>query len=100
MVDGGWPRRPAGERAGGRCRGAGRRRDVVGLRPRPHISKANAKLQAPRVAAARGLSPDAVLEMVDDHVDSSVLGMFGEPGVCVLGLNLALDEAAPVAPAG
>lgn len=59
----------------------------------PHISVANARLQAPRVAAARGLAEDEVLALVDDHTDGRVLGVLGEPGVNVLELNLALDEA-------
>lgn len=59
----------------------------------PHISVANARLQAPRVAEARGLTDDEVLALVDDHTDGRVLGVLGEPGVNVLELNLALDEA-------
>lgn len=58
----------------------------------PHISVANAELQAPRVAAARGMPVEAVLELVRSHTDGRVLGLFGEPGVNVLRLNLALDE--------
>jgi len=57
----------------------------------PHISVANARLQAPRVAEARGLSVDAVLAAVDDHVAGRALGVLGDPGVNVLELNLALD---------
>src|SRR6478735_3836808 len=57
----------------------------------PHISVANAKLQAPRVAAARGLPVETVLELVHEHTDGRTLGLFGEPGVNVLQLNLALD---------
>jgi len=63
----------------------------------PHISTANAKLQAQRVADARGMSVDAVLQLIDDHTDGRTLGVFGEPGVNVLGLNLALDAAHPAA---
>ena len=59
----------------------------------PHISVANARLQAPRVAEARGLSVDEVLELVDEHEDGRPLGFLGEPGVNVLELNLALDAA-------
>jgi K+-transporting ATPase ATPase C chain len=58
----------------------------------PHISKANARLQAPRVARARGLSLDEVLTLVDEHTDGRPLGFLGEPGVNVLELNLALDS--------
>lgn len=61
----------------------------------PHISEANARIQAPRVAAVRRLSLDRVLDLVDAHTDGRFLGLFGEPGVNVLKLNLALDEGAP-----
>jgi K+-transporting ATPase ATPase C chain len=57
----------------------------------PDISVANARLQAPRVARARGLTLDAVLRLVDDHTDRRGLGFLGEDGVNVLQLNLALD---------
>jgi K+-transporting ATPase ATPase C chain len=59
----------------------------------PHISVANARLQAPRVADARGLDVDTVLELVNDHISGRDLGFLGEKGVNVLELNLALDEA-------
>ena len=58
----------------------------------PQISVANARLQAPRVAEARGLDVDEVLALVDEHTDGRGLGFLGEPGVNVLELNLALDE--------
>ena len=57
----------------------------------PHISPANARLQAARVARARGLPLDRVLPLVDEHTDGRSLGFLGEPGVNVLELNLALD---------
>ena len=57
----------------------------------PHISVANARLQARRVADERGLEVTAVLELVDRHTDGRSLGFLGEPGVNVLELNLALD---------
>jgi K+-transporting ATPase ATPase C chain len=57
----------------------------------PEISVANAKLQAPRVAAARGLSVEEVLKQVDAHTSGRQWGFLGEPGVNVLELNLALD---------
>jgi potassium-transporting ATPase KdpC subunit len=57
----------------------------------PHISVANARLQAPRVARARGLGVGEVLELVDDHTENRALRILGEPGVNVLELNLALD---------
>lgn len=58
----------------------------------PHISVANARLQAPRVAAERGMSFDAVLSLIDEHTDARALGVLGEPGVNVVLLNLALDD--------
>ena len=58
----------------------------------PHISPANAHLQAARVAEERGLSAERVQQLIDDHIDGRWLGLFGEPGVNVLELNLALDE--------
>ena len=59
----------------------------------PHISPANADLQAARVTEVRGLSLERVEELIDDATDGRWLGIFGEPGVNVLELNLALDEA-------
>jgi K+-transporting ATPase ATPase C chain len=61
----------------------------------PHISEANARIQAHRVAAVRGLPLDRVEALVSDHTDGRSLGLFGEPGVNVLQLNIALDEEAP-----
>jgi K+-transporting ATPase ATPase C chain len=58
----------------------------------PHISVANARIQARRVAAARDLDVDDVLDLVDVHTDGRSLWFLGEPGVNVLELNLALDE--------
>jgi potassium-transporting ATPase KdpC subunit len=58
----------------------------------PHISIANAELQAARVAEARGLEVAQVLDLVDSHTDGRDLGVLGEPGVNVLMVNLALDD--------
>jgi K+-transporting ATPase ATPase C chain len=57
----------------------------------PHISLANAALQIPRVAKARGLSEDRVRQLVQQHTHERDLGIFGEPSVNVLTLNLSLD---------
>lgn len=57
----------------------------------PHISIANAKLQASRVATERGLPESKVLDLVEEHTDGRSLGFLGQPGVNVLQLNLALD---------
>ena len=58
----------------------------------PHISLANAELQAARVAKARGLPLEKVRELITRHTDPADLGFLGEPGVNVLALNLALDH--------
>jgi K+-transporting ATPase ATPase C chain len=57
----------------------------------PHISLANARLQAARVAERRGLSREQINELIDAATDGRFIGFFGEPGVNVLELNLALE---------
>ena len=64
----------------------------------PEISPAAAEIQVARVARARDLSPGLVRSLVRENTRGRLLGMFGEPGVNVLKLNLALDAAAPAAP--
>ncbi|NIF84428.1 K(+)-transporting ATPase subunit C [Comamonas sp. Tr-654] len=61
----------------------------------PHISLANALLQLPRVAKARGLSPDQVQSLLAQKTEQRTLGLLGEPRVNVLQLNLALDALQP-----
>lgn len=58
----------------------------------PHISTANARIQAHRVAAVRSLPLQRVLDLIGEHTDGRFLGLFGEPGANVLQLNLALDR--------
>lgn len=58
----------------------------------PHISERNAELQIPRVAKARGSSEEKVRELIQRYTDPRDLGVFGEPCVNVLQLNLALDQ--------
>jgi K+-transporting ATPase ATPase C chain len=62
----------------------------------PEISEANAKIQAHRIAAVRQLPLSEVEDLISAHTSSRFLGLFGEPGVNVLQLNIALDEEAPI----
>jgi K+-transporting ATPase ATPase C chain len=62
----------------------------------PHISVANARIQANRIAAVRSAPLERVLTLVRQHTDGRALGLLGEPGVNVLELNLALDQEFPV----
>jgi K+-transporting ATPase ATPase C chain len=58
----------------------------------PEISLRNAELQVPRVAKSRRLSEDKVRKLVQQNTERRDLGVFGDPGVNVLQLNLALDQ--------
>jgi potassium-transporting ATPase KdpC subunit len=58
----------------------------------PEISPAAAEFQIPRVARARGLSADSVRTLVARHTQARTWGIFGEPRVNVLELNLDLDS--------
>ena len=58
----------------------------------PDISPAYAQLQSRRIAAVRHLPLATVQQLIDEHTDGRSLGFFGEPGVNVLELNLALDK--------
>ena len=66
----------------------------------PHISLENASLQAVRVAKARGLAPERVQDLIAKSTEGRDLGIFGEAGVNVLRLNIALDAASRPATAG
>jgi potassium-transporting ATPase KdpC subunit len=59
----------------------------------PEISIANAGLQAPRVASARRIPKQEVQALIDQHLIGRSLGIFGEPRVNVLELNLALERS-------
>lgn len=63
----------------------------------PEISLAAAQYQAARVARARGLSHERVNALIEQHTQLRALGLFGEPRVNVLALNLDLDQEAKVA---
>jgi K+-transporting ATPase ATPase C chain len=65
----------------------------------PHISVANALIQAPRVAKARGMQLEAVRQLLADYTEGRDLGLLGEPRVNVLRLNVALDNAGTTAAA-
>jgi potassium-transporting ATPase KdpC subunit len=58
----------------------------------PEISPAAAEFQIPRVARARGLSVDSLKGLVARHTQARTIGIFGEPRVNVLELNLDLDS--------
>ena len=62
----------------------------------PHISPGNAELQKNRIAAARGIKPEQVEELITAHTDGPDLGILGDPGVNVLMLNVALDNKYPI----
>ena len=62
----------------------------------PQISVANARIQAHRVAAVRHLPLTKVEDLISANTDGRSLGLFGEPGVNVLRLNIALEKEAPL----
>jgi K+-transporting ATPase ATPase C chain len=61
----------------------------------PHISPANAALQVARVAQSRGVTPEQIRQLVQQHTEGRTLGFLGEPRINVLMLNVALDRAFP-----
>ena len=61
----------------------------------PHIFPETAMLQVPRVAKARGLPEERVKSLAESLIEGRALGIFGEPRINVLALNLALDAIQP-----
>ena len=59
----------------------------------PHISPAAARIQIPALAAASGLSEETLEQIVADHTEGKLLGIFGEETVNVLGVNLDIAKA-------
>jgi K+-transporting ATPase ATPase C chain len=62
----------------------------------PHISPANAEIQAARIAKARGVATDQVKPLIAQFTDRADLGFLGEPRVNVLMLNVTLDQRFPI----
>lgn len=58
----------------------------------PHISVENANFQATRVAKLRGISEEKVQNLISQNTDHNFLGIWGQDGVNVLKLNIALDK--------
>ena len=57
----------------------------------PHISPAYARLQAARIAQARGVAVQEVSKVIEQHVEGRTFGVLGQPRVNVLLTNMALD---------
>jgi K+-transporting ATPase ATPase C chain len=62
----------------------------------PHISPQYARLQAPRIAKVRRISPDQALQVIKHNQDGRMLGFLGAPRVNVLQLNIELDDKCPI----
>ncbi len=58
----------------------------------PHLSPQGALVQVARIARVRGLPEDRVRQLVTEHTDGPLLGLFGTSTINVLELNLALDQ--------
>ena len=63
----------------------------------PEITPAAAEFQVSRIARERGLSDEQVRQIIAQHLEKRQLGFLGEPRVNVLEVNLALDQAKPMA---
>ena len=58
----------------------------------PHISPQAANIQIPRISKLTGITEAELIQLVEEHTEGRDLGVFGEPRVNVLKLNLALAE--------
>ena len=58
----------------------------------PNVSPQGAIVQVPRIAKERGLSEKSLYNLIDKFTEGRSLGLFGEPRINVLKLNIALDE--------
>lgn len=58
----------------------------------PHISPKAARIQVPRIARERGLTEGVLEKLIQEHTEGRQFGVFGEPRVNVLKLNMALDQ--------
>nr|WP_258554402.1 potassium-transporting ATPase subunit KdpC [Oligella urethralis] len=61
----------------------------------PHISPASAKWQVNRIAKQRGIRAELVQKVIDEHTQGPQFGLFGDPVVNVLAVNMALDKLNP-----
>jgi K+-transporting ATPase ATPase C chain len=66
----------------------------------PHLTPAAVDFQVPRIARERGMPEEVVRQLVQRHTEGRQWGVFGEPRVNVLELNLDLDATRPLPPAG
>ena len=66
----------------------------------PDISPENALAQAGRIARARGADPAAIRALIEGAAKGKLFGLYGEPRVNVLAVNMALDASFPLPPAG
>jgi K+-transporting ATPase ATPase C chain len=64
----------------------------------PDVSPQNAALQAPRIAAARGVALDQIDALIERHIQAPVLGIIGQPHINVLAVNRDLDSLYPAGP--
>lgn len=58
----------------------------------PNISLQGANIQVPRIAKERGISEERLYDLINTHKEGRSLGLFGEPRINVLEINIALDD--------